>query len=50
MFNQAIQVQPYGEGAYPECNDPTQRLLLEDLTLERIHGADNMGYMSSPLR
>ncbi|XP_051200024.1 serine/threonine-protein kinase STY46 [Lolium perenne] len=49
-FLEAIQVQPYGEGAYPECNDPTQRLLLEDLTLERIHGADNMGYMSSPLR
>ncbi|KAM0823427.1 hypothetical protein ACQ4PT_070878 [Festuca glaucescens] len=49
-FLEYIQVQTSGEGTYPDCDDPTPRLSLEDLTLEKIHGADNTGYMSSPLR
>jgi len=49
-FLECIQVQQKDEGTYPDCDDPTQRLLLEDLTLERIHGADNTVSMSSPSR
>ncbi|CAM0910717.1 unnamed protein product [Alopecurus aequalis] len=49
-FLESAPVQPNSEGTYPECDDSTQRLLLEDLTLERIHGADNKGSMSSPSR
>ncbi|XP_047051516.1 serine/threonine-protein kinase STY17-like [Lolium rigidum] len=49
-FLEYIQVQTSRGGTYPDSNDPTQSLSLEDLTLEKIHGADHTGYMSSPLR
>ncbi|XP_051200023.1 serine/threonine-protein kinase STY8 [Lolium perenne] len=49
-FIEYLQVQPKSESTYPDCDDPTQRLLLEDLTLERIHVADTTVSMSSPSR
>lgn len=49
-YIKTIQVQPDSEGTYPDCDDPTQRLLLEDLTLERIHEPGNTVSMSSPSR
>ncbi|VAI76591.1 hypothetical protein VPH35_123792 [Triticum aestivum] len=44
----AVQLQPEWEDASPDSD--TYQRLLEDLTLERVHGTDTTGSMSSPSR